>query len=143
MAPEECPHFILKRHFAMVFYLVLNVFPDFVYIGLTHRKTGVSALPLELFVIRTFASFHPLGTALLDFFNNLFERMILGERKQCVDVIFDAADNVRWTFPLSEQRGVGDGQHEARTQRRSDHRHAGRGQCRNPRACRRGEFLLL
>ncbi len=66
----------------------------------TCRKTGVSTLLLELFVIRTFASFHPLGTALLDFFNNLFERVILGKRKQCVDVIFAAADNERRTRPV-------------------------------------------
>jgi hypothetical protein len=86
----------------MMFCLVLNVSSDFVYIGLTDRKTSVSALPLELFVIRIFARLHPLGTGFLDLFNNLFERMILGERKQCVDVIFDTSDYQRWTFPLSE-----------------------------------------
>ena len=39
--------------------------------------------------------------------------------------------------------GVGHRQHEVRAQRRADHRHARRRQCRDPRACRRRQHLHL
>ena len=86
----------------MVLCLVLNVFPDFLDIGLTDREAGVSSLPLKFPVACAIVRLHPLRTALLDFFNNLLEGKILRERKQRVYVIFDTADYESGTFQLSE-----------------------------------------
>ena len=102
MSVEHRPQFILKRHFAIVFCLVLNVLPDFLNIGLTDRKTSLFALPLKVFVASAFARLHPLRAAVVDLFNNLLEGMVLRQRKRCVHVIFDTADRERGALPFYE-----------------------------------------
>lgn len=46
--PKEFPQFILKRHLAVVFFLIRDVLRHFVEVGLAHGEIRVSALPGEI-----------------------------------------------------------------------------------------------
>ena len=85
----------------MVFFLVLDVSSDRFNVGLADGEPGISALPVKLRVLGTFR-LHPLGTALLDFFDDLLQSMVFRQRKQGMNVVLGAADNERGTIPLSE-----------------------------------------
>ena len=78
----------------MVFLLAHDVFLHLFDIRLADRKSCVSTLPMKVFILCAFR-LHPLRTPLFDFFNDLFEGVILGQRKQSVNVVFSPADYQR------------------------------------------------
>ena len=65
----------------MVFFLVLDVLSDLFDLGLADGEPGIAALPVKLRVFGTLR-FNPLGTALLDFFDDLLESMVFRQRKK-------------------------------------------------------------
>src|SRR4051794_31797541 len=48
MPSQKRTQFILKRHFAMMLFLILNISLDGSFIGWAHRKCRVPVLPIEI-----------------------------------------------------------------------------------------------
>lgn len=65
-----------ERRPGLSFFLIFNVSFDSFNVCVTHRKRGVSILPMEFPISRSSRSFHPFRTALFDFFHDFFESVI-------------------------------------------------------------------
>src|SRR5438128_2120161 len=105
MPPEQRAQFVLKTHLMVMLFLVLNIGFHRLNIGLAHGKGRVATLPVKVHYSRS-VDFHPLGTRFLHFLDDLLEGMILGKRKQRMNVVLDAANQQRWAFPFLEDSSL-------------------------------------
>ena len=81
----------MKSHFAMMFFLALDIIDDFLGIGLADRKPAIPALPIEIIKVCPLC-LQPLGRALFGFLDDFGKRIVFGETAKNVDMIGGTVD---------------------------------------------------
>src|SRR4051794_8834484 len=89
----------------MMLLLILYVSLDRSFIRRAHRKRRVSILPMKIGVACA-VMLHPFGATLLDLFDDLLQRMVLGQNEERMHMIVNAADDERRAVPFLEDPGL-------------------------------------
>src|SRR5262245_24385373 len=88
---QKRPELVLETLLPVVFPLVPNVVLDRLDIGVTHGEGTVTDLPPEVANVWKLAV-NPTGRTGFQFPQHIFQRRLLSQRHEKVDVIFNAAD---------------------------------------------------
>jgi len=94
---KQCAQFVLKAHLPVMPFLMCNVAPYPVQIGLAHRKVGIAALPLEIPVADPLL-FQPQVRDTFQFLYPFRLRDCAAETCEYVHVVFHSPDEDGWAI---------------------------------------------
>jgi hypothetical protein len=105
MPLEQPSQFTLECHLSMILLLILDIPSYRCNIGLAYRKCCIASLPIEIVNARPVV-LDQFRASFLDFLNDLFERVILREQEERMDMVLNTSDDKGRACPLFEDPGL-------------------------------------